>query len=333
LEPQSSSPQTIANVILVMIDGVRWQEITEARQGRTLFPYLHSTLSEDARLFAHERVSNPYNISLPAYQSIFAGSVQNCASNNCGRISTETFPERLVREIQLDPKKVATLASWKRIACAVESKPRATFVNAGDEPVIDGPMDAELLQNSRLQEQKQWASEHYRKEVRFDEHTYRHAMSYLQRHRPNFLFLSFVDSDFYAHQQDPEGYGNALRRYDRWLNELVEKLNTMGDYGRRTAVIITTDHGRGSGASSWSDHGARVPESNRIWTYIRLPRNGSFKIRDGAAHHNHLDIRPTIEYFFGLEPLVCAGCGTSFITAAGFDSPKQRAAATVARQR
>jgi hypothetical protein len=113
-----------------MIDSVRWQEITDAQEGPAMFPHLHSILSKNARLFVDDRVSNPYRISLPAYQSIFADSVQNCDNNNYGRISTETFPERLVRELGLDRKKVATLASWNRIACAVESKPRTTFASA-----------------------------------------------------------------------------------------------------------------------------------------------------------------------------------------------------------
>ena len=118
---------------------------------------------------------------------------------------------------------------------------------------------------------------------------------------------------FHAHQHDYQGYVNALRQYDRWLNELVDKLNTMGDYGRKTAVIVTTDHGRGSGANSWSEHGVGVPESGRIWTYVRLPQTGTFRIIENATNHSHLDIRPTIESLFGLQPLACSSCGTSFI--------------------
>jgi len=190
----------------------------------------------------HERPrANPYRVSLPAYQSIFAGAVQDCAHNKCGRVSTETFPERFVREFKLHPKKVATLASWNRIACAVESKAKTTFVNAGDEPLFDGPMDSEQRNNNMLQGDKQWESEHYRKAGRLDEHTYRHAITYLHRHRPNFMFISFVDADFYGHQQDYPGYTEALHRYDRWLEELIETLNTMGEYGRKTTVIMTTD--------------------------------------------------------------------------------------------
>jgi hypothetical protein len=326
--PQVSSPETISNVILVMLDGVRWQEIAESREDIATFPRLHSTLSKDAQLFINDSASNPFNKSLPAYQSIFAGSVQQCDGNNCGRISTETFPERLVRDLKLNRKKVATLASWNQIACAVESQPMATFVNAGNQPLIDGPADSELATNDRLQLQKQWASSYYRGVARFDEHTFHHAMSYLRRHRPNFLFLSFVDSDIYGHQHNYQGYAQALRQYDRWLNEIVEKLDTMGEYGEKTAVIVTTDHGRGSTAASWSEHGAAIPESGRIWTYVRLPQNGSFRIVERTTNHSHVDLRPTIETLFGLQPRVCSGCGKSFIAPVERDPTKIAAAST-----
>ena len=158
VDPQeSSSPETVSNVVLVMLDGVRWQEIAATQnQNAPIFSYLHSTLSSDGHLFVNDRVANPYRVSLPAYQSIFAGAVQDCAHNKCGRVSTETFPERFVREFKLHPKKVATLASWNRIACAVESKAKTTFVNAGDEPLFDGPMDSEQRNNNMLQGDKQW---------------------------------------------------------------------------------------------------------------------------------------------------------------------------------
>lgn len=120
-----------------------------------------------------------------------------------------------------------------QIACAVESHPKATFVNAGDAPMLDGPMDAEQVENNRLQHQGKWQSKNSRQNARLDEHTYRHAMSYLRQHRPNFLFISFIDSDFYGHRYDYPGYMRALSHYDRWLKELSETLDSMGDYGKK----------------------------------------------------------------------------------------------------
>jgi hypothetical protein len=310
---EALSPETPANVILVMLDGVRWQEVATRQNGAPIFSYLQSSLSGNARLFMNDRVANPYRVSLPAYQSIFAGSVQACAHNKCGRVSTETFPERFVHELKLHPKKVATLASWNRIACAVESKAKTTFVNAGDQPVFDGPMDAEQRHNNRLQGDRQWESENYRKAGRLDEHTYRHAMTYLQRHQPNFMFISFVDADFYGHQQDYAGYLEALHRYDRWIEELITTLNEMGEYGRKTAVIVTTDHGRGATPATWGEHGVKLPESGRVWTYVRLPENGAFRIVNASQRHSHVDLRPTIESLLGLKPRACVGCGKSFV--------------------
>ena len=158
-------------------------------------------------------------------------------------------------------------------------------------------MEAEILENNQWQEKMQWKQTLYRNAARLDEHTFRHALSYLHRHRPNFLFVSFVDSDFFAHQRDYSGYIGVLRQYDRWLKELNDTLNTMGEYGRKTALIVTTDHGRGSGAAGWSEHGVKFPESERIWTYIRLPQDGSFRFVDNFTNHSHIDLRPRLRYF------------------------------------
>ncbi len=310
---EGSSPQTPANVILVMLDGVRWQEFLKAgRSGKPIFEYVQSTVSRGGTIFPDDRVSNPYLVSLPAYQSIFAGAVQPCDGNACGRITTETFLERAVRELRLSPKKVATIASWNTIACAVESRPKTTFVNAGDIPLHDGIIDSEHRENNRRQETVKWASQSKRSYARLDEHTFRHALTYLKRHRPNFLFISLLDSDAHGHDRDFHAYLSTLRRYDHWLKELAATLDSMGEYSRKTAVIVTTDHGRGKGARNWSDHGPNVPEARRIWTYVQLPRNGSFRVVDSKSH-SHIDIRPTIETLLGLKPLACATCGTSFV--------------------
>lgn len=289
---------------------------TSSAPGPTIRPCFHISARRcrpGGQIFLNDRISNPYRISLPAYQSIFAGETQDCSTNNCGRITSETFPERLVRELNLEPKKVATLASWNQIACAVESRPKSTFVNAGDLPLMDGTLSVEQQENNRLQQRKRWQSEEHRRKARLDEHTFRHAKTYLRRHRPNFLFISFLDSDIYGHAQDLPGYWNALVQYDQWLKELVEILDSMGDYGRKTTVIVTTDHGRGSGGRQWGEHGAAVPESEQIWTYVRLAPNNNFKIADAVSGHEHVDIRPTVETLFGLRPQLCWTCGTSFV--------------------
>jgi Type I phosphodiesterase / nucleotide pyrophosphatase len=293
---------------------VRWQEFLNGESGgKPIFEYLHSTIAQGAYIFGDDRVSNSQRVSLPAYQSIFAGAVQSCESNGCGRITAETFAERAARELKLRPTKVATIASWSVMTCAVESAPKSTFVNAGDVPLHDGIVDGEHAENNRLQEAAKWTSKNKRGFARLDEHTYRHALTYLRRHRPNFLFISLLDSDMYAHERNYTAYRKTLQRYDHRLKQLAETLDSMGEYGRKTALIVTTDHGRGAGQESWIEHGVNVPEASRIWTYVRLPKNGSYRIVDPSRSHSHIDIRPTVETLLGMEPLRCDGCGASFV--------------------
>ena len=114
------------NVILVTLDGVRWQEVFRGSdpvldQGNrvpVILPSLWQTLLPQGVLLGNNdqgtgmEISNPDAISLPAYHSILSGLTPSCHSNECGRMPHETLPERLVRELALPRLKVATISSW-----------------------------------------------------------------------------------------------------------------------------------------------------------------------------------------------------------------------------
>jgi hypothetical protein len=197
------------NVVLVTLDGVRWQEFLNGA-----FPGLHASVDRGAFIYDGE-ISNPDAISLPAYHSILAGETTSCHTNGCGRGAKETFAERLVRELGLPKSRVATIASWDSIALAAESVPGRTFVNAGIVPLEDGSDDAALAELNRRQvaEAPWWPS------ARADLHTYLQGLRYLKTHRPRFLYLSLNDSDEHAHHGDYESYLATLRRFDAWLVE------------------------------------------------------------------------------------------------------------------
>lgn len=307
------------NAILVTLDGVRWQEFfhgIDAQLGGTtaagtpIFSSFWSELATESIVFGDRRsaddliVANTELISLPAYQSIMAGSVQDCLTNHCGRVRTETLQERLVRELNLRKTDVATIASWDRIADAVESREGVSFVNAGLIPLDDQTQDPELnaLNRQQVKDSPPWDN------ARYDKYTFAHAMRYLKTHRPRFMFISLNDSDELAHRGQYQSYIKTLHLYDRWIKELVMTLKGMGDYGANTTLIVTTDHGRGDG-SSWTEHGARFPEAKYIWLFGRGPFIQQNRATFGSGY-SHLDIRPTIEAALGLAPRDCQGCGT-----------------------
>jgi arylsulfatase A-like enzyme len=95
----------------------------------------------------------------------------------------------------------------------------------------------------------------------------------------------------------------TLQQYDGWIKQLAETLDALGDYGRNTTLIVTTDHGRGDG-NNWSEHGSGWPESKDIWFYARNERTRHARrlAATPSREFTHLDIRPTVEALIGLSP-------------------------------
>ncbi|MCC7441128.1 MAG: alkaline phosphatase family protein [Bdellovibrionales bacterium] len=302
----AAKANTPANVILITWDGVRYEEVFQGEDaalggqaGSLVFPSLWSLAAGPGAILTGQRpgsdvaVSNPHHVSLPAYQSILAGSTQPCANNDCGRIRAETFPERLVAS-GLPRAQVAVLASWKKISLAAESREGTVFTNSGIEPLVDpvsGESDAELQAINRAQaaEKPPWW------DARYDRYTWAHAMRYLRAHRPRFLYISLNDPDERAHRGEYTEYLQSLRRADTWLGELRAQLSQMGDYGRDSVILISTDHGRGKG-SMWKDHAASIENSRWIWV-AGVDSSGRDRLRPiaDAARFQHNDLRGWIE--------------------------------------
>lgn len=306
------------NVILLMLDGVRWQEVfrgvdkglADSESGE-IFSLMKHEYGRDGLILGNRdagsemRVANGSLMSLPAYQSIMAGFPQPCKDNDCGRIKVETLQERLVRDLGLPQKDVATIASWRQISYAVERTSGRTFVNAAIQPLDDGTADPvfEKLNRAQAGDVPPWGN------ARFDKYTFAHAMHYLKKHRPRFMFISLNDSDEWAHKSEYDRYVATLRQYDRWIKTLVETLQNMDAYGRNTTLIVTTDHGRGDGSITWAHHGWFLPEAKHIWLFGLGPWIGRARGDAWTGGYTHVDIRPTIEAALGLTPTKCEQCG------------------------
>jgi len=112
------------------------------------------------------------------------------------------------------------------------------------------------------------------------------------------------DLDEYGHLSDYPKYISTLSLYDKWLSLLTDFLGLLGEYGKNTTIVLTTDHGRGDG-EWWFDHGGAhsIEPARPVWLASRgncTPPTGEFSQSPGA--HSHLSIRPTIEKLFGLMP-------------------------------
>src|SRR5262249_5282236 len=120
------------------------------------------------------------------------------------------------------------------------------------------------------------------------------AVEHLRARKPRFLWIALGDTDELAHRGDYRGYIGALRAADAFVGELAAHLREMGRYGERTALIVTTDHGRDA---TFSSHGGSAAAP--IWLLARgagIPARGIV----ATPELRHLrDVAPTVLTLLG----------------------------------
>jgi hypothetical protein len=294
------------SVILVTIDGVRWQEIFagvdaalagnaalpggEARQARSLTPNLHRLFFDDGVVLGDPRVgerfvaSGPRYVSLPGYVEMMTGAPSGCLGNDCEPKPTWLLAGEIAR--RAPDGGTAVFSSWERVGRAFPESTPGLLLRAGrdrEEPDPAYPGNGDY---------------------RPDRRTAALAVDHLVRRRPKFMWVALGDTDEWAHRHDYRGYLDALRFADAFVGELCAHLAEMGDYGSRAAVFVTTDHGRDAG---FADHGGAA--SAGVWL---MARGGPVAKRGvtGLAQERRLaDIAPTISAIMGEPVRRCDGCG------------------------
>lgn len=281
------------HLVLVTLDGVRWEDVFAGTarapdppkkppraQEQIAFPNLHRLVSERGAAFGgagcpHDvRVSGPSNFSLPGYMEIFGGRQSpTCIWNDCPKTTTPTLVDDV--RAKTSAHEVAVFASWSTYARAVAKDTRSITLSAGAEPgAAKSATDPELAKLLAAGAEAGpfpglW-------DYRPDVHTARIALHYLEVSRPRLLVVGLGDADEQAHRGDIDAYYRALRAEDAFLQELDATLARMGSTGRRTTVIVTTDHGR---AHTIREHGPAFAEAARVWV---AAWNGAI-VRRGVA--------------------------------------------------
>lgn len=284
-------------VVLVTIDGVRWQEIFDGvdtslsrrpRAPGVLLPNLRRLFFEEGTVIGDPRLgggiegSAPRHMSMPGYVEISTGAGTACADNDCRPALGETIADAAATA----GGGAAVFGSWSEIARAAAARPDRVFVQAGAAPGRPGrPLGG---------------GEAYAP----DAVTAEEALAYLRDKRPRFLWVALGDTDEWAHAGEYDRYVEALQAADRFLGDLAGTLGAMGERGARTAIFVTADHGRDPGFRS---HGG--PPSAAVWLLSRGPgiaRRGAI----GTDRQWRLrDVAPTVREVLGLPARRCDGCG------------------------
>ena len=282
----SISCKAADNVVLVTLDGLRWQEVfsgadknlidntdfvadtdelkalfwrdDQAQRTQALMPFFSETLAKQGVLIGDRTqgsfmsVSNPWYFSYPGYSEILTGVVdENIDSNDKVPNPNKTILESLNSQSEFKGK-TALFGSWDVFPYIVNRERSGVYVNAGFE-TFDAVKSAEVTLLNQMQSEipSPWHN------VRLDSFTYRFAKQYLLNKQPRLLVISLGETDDFAHNGKYDAYLKSAKQSDAFIRDLWQTIQQTPGYKDDTTLIITTDHGRGSHADDWQHHSSK----------------------------------------------------------------------------
>lgn len=332
----AQAPGEAQNVVLIVTDGLRWQELfhgadpslvdrerggvgdtaalrrdfvrdTPDASRRALLPFLWRMLGEQGRAYgdadhgSEARVTNGLNFSYPGYNEMLTGRADpRIDRNDFGPNPNVTVFEWLHGRPGFAGR-VAAFGTWAVFA-DIFHRGRAGFpVRAGWEPPVEGeatPAQAQLNTLYRTTT-RLWES------VAYDSFLQAALLDHLRTHRPRALFVGYGETDEWAHSGRYDQYLRSAHRVDHFIEELWSALQAIPEYRGRTTFVVTTDHGRGSGPADWRSHGADVAGAERIWLAVLGPGAAALPPRPLAAPVTQGQVAATVAALLG-EPFHAA---------------------------
>jgi hypothetical protein len=292
-------------LIIVTTDGFRWQEVFTGmdsaiandkifNQGdsadlfnrywdpnvvsrrQKLMPFFWGTLVSGGQLYGNRKYNNnvnnanPYWFSYPGYSEILTGNVDTLINSNDYPPNPHTSILEFYNKLPNYKGRVAAFGAWDAFDRILNEK-RAGFpvINAFDDNSI-ALMDTKMtLLNTLVQN----SYRPFGNAECLDVFTHYQAFHYLEVKKPKVLYISYGETDEFAHGGDYKFYLDAAHQFDKWVGELWDWVQHQPDYKDKTTLLITTDHGRGDIIKKeWTSHGSDIQDASQIWFGIIGPK-------------------------------------------------------------
>jgi hypothetical protein len=321
------------NVVLIVSDGLRWQEIftgadplllneenggiwdkeqdlrrdfwrdsPEARR-QALFPFLWGTVATRGQIFGNQtkgsiaQVTNGLAFSYPGYNEMLSGHPDpRIDSNEYGPNPNRTVFEWLNGLPDLHGQ-VSVFATWRTFNDIFNVARSHLPLHVGwDAPYQGKTTPREELMN-RL----------YRTTTQFDDEDVYDAflqvplLDSFRTQRPRVLFVGYGETDNWAHQGRYDLVLHAAHDVDGFVQELWNTMQALPEYKDKTTFIITCDHGRGSGPVQWKEHGVEEPGSENVWIAVMGPDTPALGERTQVGAVTQAQIAATLAAFLGKD--------------------------------
>jgi len=321
------------NVVLIVSDGVRWQEIFTgadasllnskhggiwadpgelkkkfwrddvAERRKALFPFLWTTIATQGEIFGNQtkgsnaHVTNGKNFSYPGYNEMISGHAD-------ARIDSNEYPPNpnvnVFEWLNRDPDlhgKVAVFGTWTAFNNIFNRERSGLKMQiAWDLPATENLTPRQELLN-RL----------YRTTTPLDNTLLYDAfmqvplLDYIKAEHPRVLFVGYGETDDWAHSGRYDLVLESAHNVDGFVKELWETMQAMPEYKDQTTFIFTTDHGRGSGLKDWKEHGAEEKGSENIWIAVIGPDTPALGERSNVPAVTQSQIGGTVAALMGKD--------------------------------
>ena len=306
-----AQPRPPSNVVVVTLDGLRWQEMfggadrdyfkkgkpgeisaaetrfwrANAEQRRAaLMPFMWKTIAVKGQVFGdaarHSRVhvTNGLWFSYPGYNEMFAGTADpRIDSNDKVPNPNVTVLEWLNTRPGLHDR-VAAFGAWDVLPFIVNSSRSGIPVGSGFAPVPAPRTERERAINELAADLPP-----YWEYGTFDAPIVYAALEALKTTKPRVLYVMLGEGDEWAHAGRYDLYLDATLRGDRFIQRIWEALQSLPEYRDRTTLLVTTDHGRGATTADWNDHGRKVPAAENTWMAAIGPGVAPLGVRESLT--------------------------------------------------
>jgi len=301
----------IEHVIIITTDGLRWQEVftgmdsllatkpaynqkdsavifkkywaaSAEERRQKLMPFLWTTIVQHGQVYGNRKYgarvnnANPYWFSYPGYNEIMTGFVDTAINTNAFPPNPNTNLLEYLNKMSGFNGKVAAFCAWDAFDRILNEKRSGFPVVSGSEDCGGTHPDAAETMLNKL---KRDAYKPYGEEEALDVFTHYAAMDHLQKKKPRVMYISYGETDEWAHAAHYKDYLDAAHQVDRWLSDTWTFIQGDNTYKNKTLLFISVDHGRGEG-DNWTSHNNKIENSDQIWFAVigpGIPPKGEIK--------------------------------------------------------
>ncbi|WP_254712826.1 alkaline phosphatase family protein [Polaribacter sp. AHE13PA] len=284
-------------VFVITLDGLRWQELfagadsllvgnkeyvgnpeslkkefwreSAIKRREVLLPFIWGEVAKTGQIHGNRwegskmNLTNGMHFSYPGYNEILTGKADDVRINSNNKIQNPntTFLE-IAEKSEAYKGKVVALGSWDVFPSIINEERSGLYVNAGFREAKGTDLsDKEVFLNElQAETPSPWGG------VRLDVFTHHYALETIKKKHPKLVFISYGETDDFAHDGEYDAYLKSAQRTDAFLKKLWDFTVQDPFYKGKTTFIITTDHGRGTEPlETWKHHGDSIKDTDQVW--------------------------------------------------------------------